>query len=40
MSARERELVEELRLRGATAIVGGHPHIAGGGPAGSPAARR
>jgi poly-gamma-glutamate synthesis protein (capsule biosynthesis protein) len=31
-SARERELAEELRLRGVTAIIGGHPHVAGGGP--------
>jgi poly-gamma-glutamate synthesis protein (capsule biosynthesis protein) len=31
-SARELELAEELRLRGVTAIIGAHPHVAGGGP--------
>ncbi len=31
-SERERALAEELRLRGATAIIGGHPHVASGGP--------
>lgn len=31
-SKRELELAEEMRLRGVTAIIGAHPHVAGGGP--------
>lgn len=31
-SERERALADAMRLKGVTAIVGGHPHVASGGP--------
>lgn len=31
-SDREMQLFDALRLRGGVAIIGGHPHVAGGGP--------